>query len=236
MATRQQIIDHARTEVAELSVALVNVKPEEFDFGQRFTSDGDPVWNFIEAVQCDYCDQYIVGDEHHGFVDDDGNAVPVPEDVDLRKVDRWRWDADDWADRNGYESCPQQGSGFMEFDTAEGPMMNYRYPLGNDRDHFTQDDAYLIAGLPLCLVEHAGVDYLALTGGGMDLSWEICEAYVRLGYLPPIHFRLPEMAGLHLTPETALVVAAVARANEVVGGWARHGREAAGRLLTTLPL
>ena len=53
-----------------------------------------------------------------------------------------------------------------------------------------------IKDLPLVLVEMNGDYYLALTAGGMDCSWEICAAYIRLGFCPPFHFcaSLPRMA------------------------------------------
>jgi hypothetical protein len=68
---------------------------------------------------------------------------------------------------------------------AEGPMMNYWYPCKIGDNEIA---AKRIINLPLCVVEVNGFSGLALTGGGMDLSWEICEAYMRLGYLPPAHF------------------------------------------------
>ncbi len=35
----------------------------------------------------------------------------------------------------------------------------------------------------------------------MDLSWEICEAYLRLGYLPPLYFcMLPARADRGSSP------------------------------------
>jgi hypothetical protein len=75
----------------------------------------------------------------------------------------------------------------------EGPMMNYYYPLPFD----PSDTAIAeLANLPLCVVYVDEDPALALTGGGMDLSWEICEAFMRLGCLPPLHFAgLPAMAG-----------------------------------------
>ncbi len=79
---------------------------------------------------------------------------------------------------------------------GEGPMMNYYYPLpGFKMD--PQEAAKLIVDLPLCLVYFPDTEEyaLALTGGGMDLSWEICAAYMKVGYWPPTHFRLPGMAG-----------------------------------------
>ena len=84
---------------------------------------------------------------------------------------------------------------------AEGPMMNFYWPLGRSVD--PQEAARDIRRLPLCVVEfgEAMIDRgapeyaLALTGGGTDLSWEIAEAYIRLGYLPPVALDLPAMSG-----------------------------------------
>ncbi len=96
---------------------------------------------------------------------------------------------------------------------GEGPMMNYYYALPN-LAHEPADAALLIAHLPLCIVhlendtDEQGGYGLALTGGGMDLSWEICEGYVRLGYLPPIHFAgLPHMAQRTLTAHRLVLAA-----------------------------
>ena len=80
--------------------------------------------------------------------------------------------------------------------STDGPMMNYCYPISL-RDE-PSEAARKIVDLPLCIVSFTDedTDYLALTGGGMDFSWEICEAYMRLGQTPPLHFcSLPAMAG-----------------------------------------
>lgn len=85
----------------------------------------------------------------------------------------------------------------------EGPMMNYFYPLPGFE--YVVGDARKAAeklmGLPLCIVQFPDNDDdnewgLALTGGGMDFTWEICEAHMILGYLPPFHFArdLPAMS------------------------------------------
>lgn len=79
----------------------------------------------------------------------------------------------------------------------EGPMMNYYYPLPG-WDGNASDAAAAIIDLPLVLVQFLDTDEwaLALSGGGMNLSWEICEAFMLLGYLPPVHFSdLPQMSG-----------------------------------------
>lgn len=101
---------------------------------------------------------------------------------------------------------------------CEGPMMNYWYPLPN-RPGNPETAAKLIADLPLCIVYFEDSDEygLALTGGGQDLSWEICEAFMRLGYCPPFHFRLPAMAGMDLgSPRYRWIVAGCRKSAQVM--------------------
>jgi hypothetical protein len=110
----------------------------------------------------------------------------------------------------------------------EGPMMNYRYDVDSRRVGGAREAAKALARLPMCLVVFPGDDeYLALTGGGMDYSWEICEAYMRLGYLPPAHFiELPSMAGKSMNdPVDAWVIAGCMRTAEVQMGWAENRLE-----------
>src|SRR5204862_260320 len=80
-------------------------------------------------------------------------------------------------------------------DQAEGPMMNSFYLLeeGGPYGRTPDLDAWAaeLDGLPLCAVQLAGDYGLALTGGGMDLSWEIAEAHLRLGYRVPTWISLP---------------------------------------------
>jgi hypothetical protein len=108
---------------------------------------------------------------------------------------------------------------------SEGPMMNYFYPC--DFKGSIEEAALALDGLPLCAIELSdGTKGLALTGGGMDLSWEICEAYIALGFLPPVHFcgNLPRMSGKTLKDDgTRMVIAAAKRSAEVT--WQRAGRD-----------
>lgn len=227
MPTREEIIEAARTKVREqrLRVDYIDAKPEQFDWTTNAVDeDGDPLYDVFEAITCDDCNQPIVDSEDHGVVDSDGASVRLPDDVPLE-------DLDDWADEHGLARCPRQGSDARDL-FAEGPMMNIRYPIADGTA--TQDNARDIVDLPLCLVSFEDADYLALTGGGMDLSWEICEAYVTLGFLPPTHFRLPRMADKYLNEGTALVVAAVEYANEIQAKWAASNREDAARLFGDL--
>lgn len=119
------------------------------------------------------------------------------------------------CDINNESEC----DGYVE--TSEGPMMNYYYPLPgfNDRRYDANECARALASLPLCVVEFTdeGEYALALTGGGMDLSWEICEAFMRCGYLPPAHFaNLPAMAGRGESRKDRQIISACRRSLRAV--------------------
>lgn len=70
------------------------------------------------------------------------------------------------------------------------PMMNSLWPLPEPR-HFEnrrpRDAKDRLENMTLvCVREDDGDNlYLALTGGGMDMSLSIARSYVALGYLPP---------------------------------------------------
>jgi hypothetical protein len=116
------------------------------------------------------------------------------------------------------------------------PMMNYAYPLPMD---FKVPDDFRDRLSCLTIVLIQGNPYLALTGGGMDLSWEICESYIALGYYPPYHFcRLPGMAGRGESKSDQNIIkcclkscdAMVVRANrtaEILREMAKEGKKAA---------
>lgn len=108
-----------------------------------------------------------------------------------------------------YEDC---SSGSL-YDTYE-PMMDYYYPLPSgfsvpEDIHEALDNCTLIS------LTDEGRYVLALNGGGMDMSWQICSTFVNLGYLPPTHFcDLPRMKQL-CDDQMKLVVAACKRSAEV---------------------
>ena len=112
------------------------------------------------------------------------------------------------------------------------PMMNYRYPLPDfDEKNHSSDKikkALRRAG-SLTLVEDlkSNEKFLALTGGGMDLSWDIVKGYVNLGFAPPAHFcrNLPEMAGMALTEENNEAILGCRRSLKVQSGWNERGLE-----------
>ena len=77
------------------------------------------------------------------------------------------------------------------------PMYNYAYPLPHLFVNSDVAQAILVKNSNVCTVVILDDEpVLALAGAGMDFSWDICRAYILLGYLPPFHFcDLPKMAG-----------------------------------------
>lgn len=174
-------------DVSRLYVTAVDVQPIERDWSEGYDPDGNG-WTFYESVRVEEGPHAGLETDGMGELrDDDGGWIDMDDDT-RQEID----------------------------DRRQGPMMNYAYPL----PHYSGDpdrDARSIVDLPLCLIEAEGTTYLALTGGGMDLSWEICEAYMRLGYLPPAHFAdLPGMAGKPANDDDRTVMAACRRTAEVL--------------------
>lgn len=80
-----------------------------------------------------------------------------------------------------------------EDEDAYMPMMNYMYPLG---ESFEVPDDFRAKLVNTTIIQMDDEYFLALTGGGMDMTWEICESFINLGYYPPVHFcRLPAISG-----------------------------------------
>ena len=108
--------------------------------------------------------------------------------------------------------------------------MNYRYPVP-DFDRKSHSSSKIKKALDeagsLTLIEDlkSGEKYLALTGGGMDLSWDINKGYINLGFTPPAHFcrNLPEMAGMRFTKENEEVILGCRRSLEAQSGWNESG-------------
>jgi hypothetical protein len=133
------------------------------------------------------------------------------------------------------EDCERYGECMGAEAGREGPMMNYYYPFEEPRWFDPTEDAKLIADLPLCIVRVHDTYGLALTGGGMNLSWEIVEAFTRLGMLPPTdHVDLPRMAGFKRDERTSYLIAACRRALQVQIDILSHDMERLSRLEESL--
>lgn len=103
---------------------------------------------------------------------------------------------------------------------GDGPMMSYWYPVDIDD---TREAALALVDTCLCVVTVEGKTGLALTGGGMDLRWEICEAFMILGFLPPLyHCDLPGMAGKNVdSKRNRWIVAGCLKSCRVAASWAQ---------------
>ena len=149
-----------------MKYTVVDAKSREFDFSQGAYDVWEPVEIKADELDLEECIELL---KYYGV---DYSHVDSEDEDEVRAV------LEDYLDDSD------------EFQ----PMMNFIYPLHGE---FDSSDVKKLLGLPLTIVRMLDGDeyYLALTGGGMDLSWEICEAYMRLDFYPPIEFcDLPAMA------------------------------------------
>jgi len=177
-----------------LNCDAIDVTPQSIDWAETLGENMEG-WRAFEAFSCDECERTIVASSIGSF--------------QCREL--LNEDTDDG------ERCLCEVN-------AEGPMMNYWYPVKLDD---CEEAARLVAHLPLCVVEFEdGRTGLALTGGGMDLSWEICEAFIALGYFPPLHFcDLPRMSDRGKSDKDKATIAACQESCRIAEGWAARKRE-----------
>lgn len=190
----------------------VRTMPRGMDWSEdRFGPDGDERWTSYEGFKCETegCPFVVVST---------GGEVRCDEDSGTLYLNGQRYDPDD-AEEGDPVPCGEY------IGHAEGPMMNYAYAV----DRADSDSAARLTDLPLALVETDDGDwFLALTGGGMDLSWEICAGYVRLGSYPPAHFasNLPRIGsmGNDRAEWYAETVAAARESLTLVASWSERDR------------
>jgi hypothetical protein len=118
------------------------------------------------------------------------------------------------------------------------PMMNYLWPLPEyDRyDNTPGEDQWRLYehGGSVCLVTVNDTTYIALTGGGMDLSSHIIEAYLLLGYSPPLDLITGKSDLFYDVSDIdtrSWLVAGALRSCEVVKLWATRAEERLHNLL-----
>lgn len=164
--------------------------PRDFDFGQGYAETWDVVQPNFGEWTTEQC---------RAFLNDQGYSVADDDELDvLRDKARETWDEN------------QLGA----------PMMNYAYAIKVRGDVHEAADKLL--DLPLTLVYFLDTEEyaLALTGGGMDLSAEICKAYIALGQRPPVHFcSIPRMAGREYSQE---FLATLIESCEIAQRWAQN--------------
>jgi hypothetical protein len=196
------------TNELRLNCDAIDVTPQSIDWAETMGEDMEG-WRAYEAFTCDECNRTVVC-----------SSLGECECRDmLREVTVTEEDGSEGEERN---TC----RGTMHL---EGPMMNYWYPVKLDD---CEEAALKIAHLPLCVVEFEdGETGLALTGGGMDLSWEIAEAFIALGYWPPVHFcDLPKMSGRGKSEKDLAIISACEESCRILEGWTARKRERLGEL------
>lgn len=200
------------TDELRLNCDAIDVTPQVIDWSETMGENMEG-WRAFEAFTCDGCGRVVVcsslGENEHRDIEHEVEVI-VEGEAEMQRC-----------------TCDASIS-------FEGPMMAYWYPLdGID----CEDAARKIAHLPLCVVqfedERTG---LALTGGGMDLSWEICEAFIALGYWPPLHFcDLPKMSGRGTSDKDKATIRACMESCKIAEGWAARKRERLGEQLWPAP-
>lgn len=182
--------------VEELSAATTGVKSRYYNFGEAFTEK----WEVIlpKLWKCD--------NEKCGFYDQPVHARPVYGRWDEATCPRCRQDAVSY---------------YPDFDDSDYPevMYNAAWPTfaPYPKRAFDEEDAALLnrANVSMCLVnlldeeDDDSGQILALTGCGMDFSWDIAASYCVLGMLPPATLSLPEFAGMTLTKDVKFILAAL---------------------------
>lgn len=196
--------------VEELSYANIDVKPIDFSWDARNHKD------YGERPAVDGC-----YDEPDGLWREIYPKFDLANiNLKLKEYDEGPFEADDPSDDDSIEEATEKANErWQEIERENGhfqPMMNYYYPL--DAYHWREDPQGLQARLDLfggscLLVEMDDKVVLTLMGGGMDLTWDICLAYILAGCLPPAHFAsdLPEFAGMKLDKKHRIIIAACER-------------------------
>jgi hypothetical protein len=200
------------TDELRLNCDAIGVTPQVIDWEQAMGENMEG-YRVFECSQCQGCNRMVVsssyGECEHKDIEHEVTVMVEGEEETQRNE----------CDATIYN---------------EGPMMAYWYPIEGINP---EEAARKIAHLPLCVVqfedERTG---LALTGGGMDLSWEICEAFVALGYWPPLHFcDLPRMSGRGTSDADKALLRACMESCKIAEGWAARKRERLGEQLWPAP-
>lgn len=218
----------------------VGVRPVNYDWRDNW-DDGDG-WEAIrpdaDNLTLEQC-KAILDDAGRGISSDLVNPWDMDKDYLRDELKSCGDDADEVDKIDDIEWLREAMASYINDETCDGidawrdavrelfddepdrfePMINYYYPLPDyDERRSGRDALALDQNVPLTLVRIGDEYALALTGGGMDLSWQICEAYMIVGYLPPLHFaNLPHYSGLTLDGKTKWVIDGCVRAAEVLG-------------------
>lgn len=106
------------------------------------------------------------------------------------------------------------------------PMMNYYYPIVHEVEPGKLQALILDKASGLVVIEVNNSYALVLKAGGMDMSWEIVQAFTLMGFLPPTHFaELKQMAGRGDSDEDKRLIKACMRSLKIAMDWNRFALE-----------
>lgn len=240
----------AAVRARRLNCDAIDCKPIDIDWREALGEDMEG-WTAYEALECDECGREVVmstlGECEHCDAEYEFTLDELPEEGATFKCFDCghEFKVKYTSDESEFDSftCPECETDFYAGETYrnhckgylnfEGPMMNYYYPVRIDD---CEAAALAIAHLPLCVVEFPdGQTGLALTGGGMDFSPEICRAFIAIGYLPPAHFsRPPRMAGWEKDTRWLEMLVCCEESLRIQASWADNSREQVAGMLETM--
>jgi hypothetical protein len=200
-------------DIERLNYGAVDSQSRSFDFSQPYDYDCDGVWRISEDITS-RCGEESCPNCERGHNEED--------------CERCKGEGVD-SDNEACIHCDGDGTKSHECDTCEGtgdadlgdheawhPMMNNVWPIpsANLGDDFRET----LCNMTVVEIED-GDEYLALTGGGMDLSWAVAETFIRLGYYPPAAVRLPRMCGRGLSRKDRSIIEACKVSAQTQIGW-----------------
>jgi hypothetical protein len=158
-----------------------------------------------DYTDCNYCD---------------GSGTEENEDGERVECEECRGDG---ALDEDCDTCDGRG----EWDPDEGdpdawhPIQSRMWHL----PHFDIPDNWRDCLVSTTVVEIDGNHYLALTGCGMNLSWEIAESFIRLGYRPPAGLRLATICGRGHSEQDQAIAEICRESKRILMRWMESGIE-----------
>lgn len=157
----------------------------------------------------------------------------------IAQVDADMADAKEEHDEEALEEAIERfehSDGWYEWKDSFEPAMNFIWPCQpyriNDQDAATlinelAGSTSLVTITPPDDSSEDETQGIVLTGGGMDLSWDICAAYICCGQIPPARLlsNLPSFAGHTMSPMAKAILECMDLAADALESRAKRLRE-----------
>lgn len=208
----------------ELRAGNVDTKPISVNGWDGDKIVNEDAWSFYEATTTTLGEREVtvIGRDYNDVAwifDGSGRGVELSYgEIDDDAIETYLEGVED-GDATAFTREELENVGDLGEISVEGPMMNYWYPVDIISEDNAAEAAFILRDLPLVVVMVDDEWGIALSGGGMDLSWEICTAFVLLGMLPPVHFSDLPRESDSLSPVRQYVLRAMLRSLEVMTNW-----------------